>query len=261
MDARNYQITFLGIFLLVGILSRDWTIQPAAIFALGAATLLTQKLGSYLLKSPSVGLRSAVITTLSLTLLLRSNSYLTLAIAGILGISSKFLLRYQGKHLFNPANFGIIVALLLTNDAWVSPGRWGVEGWYILLFISTAGIVLKKVGRWDTSVAFLLTYTFLSTIRNLWLGWSLDVLTHQLFNGSLLIFALFMLTDPRSIPNAATGRIIWAISLALVSFYLQTAWYLSTAIFWALFLLSPLTPVLDKIWSAPRFQWSTNENN
>lgn len=43
-------------------------------------------------------------------------------------IASKFVFSFGEKHFFNPANFGIIFALLLTNNAWVSPGQWG-EDW------------------------------------------------------------------------------------------------------------------------------------
>jgi Na+-transporting NADH:ubiquinone oxidoreductase subunit NqrB len=214
--------------------------------------------GTNLLWNPRIisSLRSALITALGLCLLLRGNHYQTMAIAGCLAIASKFLFRDRGKHFFNPANFGIIAALTLTNDAWVSPGQWGTDWWYLLLFVGTGGIILKKVGRWDTSAAFLLTYTALTAVRNFWLGWSWDVWQHQLMSGSLLLFALFMLTDPRSIPNANYSRLIWAISIAIFSFILQYYFYLSTGIFWALLLLSPLTIFLDRVWLAPRFIWS-----
>jgi Na+-transporting NADH:ubiquinone oxidoreductase subunit NqrB len=201
------------------------------------------------------GLRSSLITALGLSLLLRTNHPGVLMLAGCLAIASKFLLRYQDKHFFNPANFGIISVLLLTNNAWVSPGQWGTDWWYLLLFFSAAGLILNKVGRWDTSIAFLASYGGLEILRNFWLGWSWDVVAHQLTSGSLLIFAFFMVTDPRSIPNAKKGRIFWAISIALLTFILQHGIYSSTAIFWALFILSPSTIIIDKIWKASRFNW------
>jgi Na+-transporting NADH:ubiquinone oxidoreductase subunit NqrB len=204
---------------------------------------------------PLSSLRSALITGLGLCLLLRANDWQTMAIAGCLAIASKFLFRYQGKHFFNPANFGIITALIFTQDAWVSPGQWGTDWWYLLLFAGAGGIVLKKVGRWDTSATFFATYAGLEALRNLWLGQGWDVCIHHLMSGSLLLFALFMLTDPRSIPNAHIARLIWAIAIAWVAFILQHQFYLSTAIFWALFALSPLTIVLDSIWQEERFAW------
>ena len=277
-DARVTQIIFLALFLLLGVSTRDWTLQANLILVVVATCLITQWFLSALveygkrnnelavtnvlselkiLTSPKVlvSLRSALITALGLCLLLRSNSPETMAIAGCLAIASKFLFRHRNKHFFNPANFGIISALILTNDAWVSPGQWGTDWWYLLLFLGLGGVVLKQVGRWDTSIAFLFAYGGLEAVRNLWLGWSWDVWQHQFMSGSLLLFALFMLTDPRSIPNSKTGRLVWSLAIAITTFILQDYFYLSTAIFWSLFIISPLTVLLDMVWSAPRFNW------
>ncbi len=277
-DARVTQIIFLSLFLFLGVSTRDWTIQPDLILVVVASCLVTQWLLSAvveyakqsreytldniyselnILVSSKVltSLRSALITSLGLCLLLRSNSPQTMMIAGFLAISSKFLFRHHHKHFFNPANFGIIAAITLTNDAWISPGQWGTDWWYLLLFLGLGGVILKQVGRWDTSIAFLLAYGTLEAVRNLWLGWSWDVWQHQFMSGSLLLFALFMLTDPRSIPDSKTGRLIWSMAIAFSTFILQHYFYLSTAIFWSLFIISPLTVLLDTIWSAPRFNW------
>lgn len=293
-DVRDYQIAILATFLFLGIYTRDWTLHLPWIALTIATCVLTQWLFSFPMlkqkKSPELfvqisslmgdrlsskitdkhpsspttvstimisGLRSSLITALGLSLLLRANHPAVLMFAGFSAIASKFLLRYQDKHFFNPGNFGIIMALLFTNNAWVSPGQWGTDWWYLLLFFSAAGLVLNKVGRWDTSITFLVGYGSLEIIRNFWLGWSWDVVTHQLTSGSLLIFAFFMLTDPRSIPNGKQGRIFWVMGIVLLTFILQHSIHLSTAIFWALFLLSPTTIMIDKIWKNVPFQWQT----
>lgn len=281
-DPRNYQILFLSLFLILGIWTRDWTLRADLILVAIATCLLTQwvaisnvsKLKAIILNllrkqqdcqekdktnlanSPNwSSLKSAIITALSLSLLLRADHWTTTVLAGSLAIGSKFLFQVQGKHFFNPANFGIIAALLLTNDAWVSPGQWGDDGWYALLFAGTGGIVLNRVGRWDTTAAFLGIYALLEAIRNLWLGWTWDVYFHRLMSGSLLLFALFMITDPRSIPNARSSRLIWATCIAVLTFILRNQFFISTAVFWALFALAPLSIVLDFIWSGSNFAW------
>lgn len=269
-DARDYQILFLAMFLVLGIGTRDWTLHPELMLAIFASCLLTQLVWTVISDrrsiphlqphSISLNLRSAVITSLGLCLLLRSEHYETMILAGVLAISSKFLFKNDRKHWFNPANFGIVAALTLTNNAWVSPGQWGDEIWCGLLFLGAGGIVLKRVGRWDTSVAFLGSYAFLEAVRNFWLGWTWDVLAHRLMSGSLLLFALFMITDPRSMPNARVGRLIWAVSIALLTFFLRNNFYLSTAPFWALFALSPLTILIDRVFKANRFSWSSLTN-
>ncbi len=292
-DARDYQILFLVLFLGLGIVARDWTLRPGSILVVLLSCLVTQWLAVSgvnwrLQKHRDVAtkgetqnietgdnqpesvedatpvktaiavlpsLKSACITALGLCLLLRADSDLTMAFAAALAILSKFLFRVRGKHFFNPANFGIIAVLLLTPDAWVSPGQWGVDWWYAMLFAGTGGLVLKRVGRWDTTAAFLGAYALLEAGRNYWLGWTWDVWLHQLMSGSLLLFALFMITDPRSIPNARISRLIWAGCIALLAFILQHQLFLSTAVFWALFVLSPLSILLDALWAAPQFVW------
>lgn len=272
-DARNYQILALFLFLVLGIGTRDWTLKPELMGVIFATCLTTQILMTWIVSStnfkaqfnggiksgirPEIfkGWRSAVITSLGLCLLLRSDHYLTMVLAGFCAISSKFIFRLGDKHWFNPANFGIIAALVFTSDAWVSPGQWGDEVWYALVFIGAGGMVLKRVGRWDTSATFFLSYAGLELLRNLYLGWSWDVLGHRLMSGSLLLFAMFMITDPRSIPNARTARLIWAVAIAFLTFILRNYFFMPEAVFIALFALSPLTLILDYLYKAPRFSW------
>lgn len=287
-DARLYQILFLSLFLLAGIGTRDWTLHPEIVLTAIATCITTQIVATWieqtgkgvanrewgvgeqgseggfpspqsLAPSPfSLGgtsLLSPLITSLGLSLILRTEHVTTMMLAAIAAISSKFLLRINGKHVFNPGNVGIVMAVLLTQDAWISPGQWGEESWYALLFLGAGGVVLQRVGRWDTTVAFLGSYAALEAGRNLWLGWTWDVWAHRLTSGSLLLFALFMVTDPRSIPNDRTARMLWASAIAILTFILRNVFFTSTAVFWALFVLSPVTPFLDRIWQAARFVW------
>jgi Na+-transporting NADH:ubiquinone oxidoreductase subunit NqrB len=263
-DPRDYQIAFLTTFLGLGIMTRDWSIKPELILTLVITCCATQLIGSKLHKpheNPLPALKSALITSLGLCLLLRADLVSTMAIAGSLSIASKFVFNTNGKHWFNPANFGIIIALILAPDAWVSPGQWGEDWWYLLLFIGTGGIVLQRVGRWDTSAAFLGAYAGLEAARNLWLGYPWDVYTHRLSSGSLLLFALFMITDPRSIPNARSSRLIWAIAIAGLTFILRNYFYINEGVFIALFIISPLTIVLDRLFQAPQFNWKLRDRN
>lgn len=270
-DARDYQISFLALFLVLGIGTRDWTVRPEVVGVAIATCLITQWVATRVQQqwqgwgkneleqqnsSSKRSLRSALITALGLSLLLRVDHVGTMAIAASVAILSKFIFQIQKKHFFNPANVGIIAVLLLTHDAWVSPGQWGDDGWYALLFLGAGGLVLQRVGRWDTSAVFLASYAGMEAVRNLWLGWTWDVYGHRLMSGSLLLFALFMITDPRSIPNARVARLLWAIAIAGVTFLLRNYFFISTAMFWALFILAPLTPLLDWLWTAPRFIWS-----
>ena len=125
LDPRWYQIAVLAGLLLWGLVGLDFEIRPAgAATALGVA-LLTQLLGTRLAKLPRFDPKSALISGLSLCLLLRSDDLRLVALAAAIAIGSKFVLRLRGKHVFNTTNLGIVVLLLLSDRAWVSPGQWG----------------------------------------------------------------------------------------------------------------------------------------
>jgi len=260
-DPRDYQILFLSLFLLLGVLARDFTVRFDAMLTVLAASLLTQAAADRINAKlhPAIdykfSLKSAWITGISLCLLLRSNSLPVMAMAGSVSILSKFIFRFRGKHFFNPSNIGIIAAIALTSSAWVSPGQWGQDAWYAFLFLAAGGMVVKKVGRWDTTGAFLLVYGGLEAWRNSWLGWTWDVFLNRMASGALLLFAFFMITDPRAIPDNRRARILWTVLVAILSYILRNKFFMPTAILWALFILSPLTILFDWIWPAPRFTW------
>ena len=255
-DARDFQIAFLALFLFLGVWTRDWTIKPIMVAVALGSCIATQWLADRLARTEKPSLRSALITGLSLCLLLRANSPVTVALAGVLSIGCKFVFRFRGKHFFNPSNFGIIAVILLTGDAWITPGQWGNDLWYVLVFFATGGLVTRKVGRLDTTGTFLGLLALMEAARNVWLGWTGDVFTHKMMSGSLLLFAFFMITDPRAIPDDRRARIAWAALVAIITYILRNRYFIPTAPFWALILLSPLTLLLDRFRPAGRFEWT-----
>ncbi|NJK34030.1 MAG: Na+-transporting NADH:ubiquinone oxidoreductase, subunit NqrB [Oscillatoriales cyanobacterium SM2_2_1] len=254
-DARLPQILFLSLFLVLGVATRDWSLHWELVTLNFLVCLGTQAALSYLTRRPRWNLLSAMVTPLSLSLMLRSHTAWAVALAAFLAIASKFVFSSNGKHWFNPANFGIVLSLLLTQETWISNGQWGTAAGLVLCFAALGGLITRRVGRLDTSVVFLLTYGGLELMRVLWLGWTLDVWLHRMSSGSLWLFAFFMLTDPRSIPNALWARMLWAGAIALSTFALQNFWFVPDALFYALFGMSLVTALVDRQWQAPRFEW------
>ncbi len=265
-DARLYQIASLSLFLLVGFATRDWTLHPEVVASAIATCLLTQYLflkvplpkGDLGGSSPKITIESfysPMITSLGLSILLRVDHWWIMVFASAMAIASKFIIQVDRKHVFNPANFGIVSALVLTREAWVSPGQWGESAWYCVMFLVCGGLVLRKVGRFDTTIAFLGFYIGLELLRNLYLGWTWDVWAHRMMSGSLVMFSLFMITDPRTIPDTRVGRGVWVFSIALLTFVLRNFFFLNTAVFFALFLVAPMAVVCDRVFKGDRFVW------
>jgi enediyne biosynthesis protein E5 len=254
-DARHFQIATLASLLVLHILWFDLGASPLQAAVTIAAALAAQYGFVRLTGSGRFDWRSPLITGLSLSLLLRTQMPVLWLLAPALGIGSKFLIRTQGKHFFNPATFAIVALLLTTPDVWVSPGQWGHATWLALLLVCSGGLVLQRAERADTALAFLGCYAGLL----LWRAWSLGdpiaIPLHQLQSGAILLFSFFMITDPRSTPDRRIGRILFAAAVAALAYWLQFRWQLRPALLYALAALSPLTPVIDWFFPAVRFVW------
>ena len=200
--------------------------------------------------------KSAVSTGLSLSLLLRTHEPWLWMAAAVIAMGSKFLVRVNGKHLFNPSAFAIAVFLLTSDQVWVSPGQWGTRLWLIALAGSMGCLILSRVARLDIFLAFLATHTALLLARAWTLGDPLAIPLHQVQSGSILIFSLFMITDPRSTPDSRAGRLLFGAAVAVVAHWLLFRWQVREGVFHALILISCATPLIDRFLPGPRFDWS-----
>src|SRR5262249_41895870 len=117
-------------------------------------------------------------------------------------------------------------------------------------------LVLHAARRSDVAIFFLASHAALLLARAAWLGDPLTIPLHQLQSGSLLIFAFFMISDPRTTPDSRLGRFIFAVSVAALAHYLAFSMQMRPALYVALIALSPLTLLLDKILPAERFAWT-----
>jgi Na+-transporting NADH:ubiquinone oxidoreductase subunit NqrB len=244
-DPRHLQIVFLGTFLSVGLAARDFPLWHAPL--LFAAALATQLACTRLLRLHNVGVLSAVITACGLTLLLRSDVWWLPPLAAVAAVASKFTIRIRGRHFLNPANLGICAAMVATPHAWCSPAQWGEGGLLLLWMLALGCMVAHRAFRSDVSLAFLGSWIALRAARVLWLGQSREVLLHQLASGSLVLFAFFMISDPKTTPRGRAARIAFAATVACGAFALQHVAYAQNPLLWALLLAAPLTPIFDLV--------------
>lgn len=255
-DARHLQILFLSAFLYYGIRYIGWDADWQKFITIFSTALFSQLLFCKIFNKDYSALKSALITSLGLCLLLKANHLYTYAFASFVAIASKFIFQIQKKHFYNPANIGIVAAIVLTGDAWISPGQWGSTAILIFLVGSLGVAVVTKVEKFDTTLGFMLVFFGLEFYRNVvYKGWPFDFFLHQISNGSILLFSFFMITDPVSTPNSKLARFIWAACIALLAFYLANFHFVNAAPVWALFFVSPLTILFDKLFKENRFNW------
>ncbi len=254
MDARNYQVAALFTLLLLSNFWSDFG-SGLASFACAVAGCLGGQWLWARVRGDAFDWRSPLITSCSLALLMRAGNPLWFGAAGALAMSVKAWVRVGGKHLFNPANSTIVALLILSDRIWIAPGQWGHVAWIAGVMIGFAALVLSRAGRLDIALAFIASYAACLLGRALYLGDPLPIPLHQLQNGSLIVFTCFMITDPRSTANHRLGRLLFAALVAIAALLLQMKLQLVGAPLYALALLSPLTPLIDWLFRAKRFEW------
>ena len=255
-DPRYYQIAVLASLVSFGVVGLDFGISAANAAAIVTMALATQFAGTRLCGLPAFDPLSPLITSLSLTLLLRTDLVAVAALAAVIAIGSKFVIRIRGKHVFNPANIAIVTLILATDHAWISTGQWGNAAIGALLLSCLGFLVLTRAKRAETTLAFLGAYAALLIGRALWLGDPLAIPLHQLSNGALLIFAFFMISDPKTTPDHRIGRVAYGALVAVVTMFVQFGLYEPGAPVLALIACSPVVPVIDALLLGNRYNWS-----
>lgn len=254
IDPRWWQIGSLTALLVYGIAILHFDVTPLRALLIFGTAQLAQLLCSRI-SGIAYEWKSAAISGLSLSLLMRSNS-LTLLLAGaVAAIACKFVFRIKGKHIFNPTNFAITATMLCTDRAWVSPGQWGNVAFFGFLVACAGMLVVYRSARSDVTIAFLVFWTAILMARAIRLGDPLTIPLHRLENGALLIFAFFMISDPRTTPDSRLGRIVFAAIVAGGAWYIQFKLFHTNALLWSLVAASPLVPLIDRLLRAPKFEW------
>ena len=255
-DGRHFQIIAQFTFILIGSYSLSWELSPIKLFAILLPALGIQWIAILFKLAPNHSLKSALVTSLGLILLFRSDSIWMYALAASLAIGQKFIFRYNNQHFFNPANFGIIATMVLTNNAWISPAQWGTNALMVGVILSFGLAVLIRISRVDMALTFLITYLGLEYVRTImYLNWNLEVYIHKISQGSIWLFALFMLTDPMTSPNKRSVRIVWTILIASASFYLTNFKFVNGSPLWVLVCATWLVPFINKITQSPNMNW------
>lgn len=254
-DPRYYQIGILSLLLSYGVLFLDFEITLTRAIAILAAALFTQYVCSRVWKLPAFDPRSALTSSLSLCLLLRTNFISIAVAAAIFTIASKFIFRRNGKHIFNPSNFGLIAAMALTGNAWISAGQWGSAAFFTFLVACLGGFVIHRSSRSDVTLAFIAAYVSILFGRALWLGDPFAIPLHQLQNGAFLLFAFFMISDPRTTPDSRAGRILFASLVAIGAASIQFGLYRTNGLLWSLVFFSMTVPVIDWLFPGKQYAW------
>lgn len=245
LDNRFVPPLFITLILLVGHLSFGiLESYQKTLLAIGTSSVAELILGRiFTHKWPH--LASAYITGISVGILLRSPGYWPYVVCALLAITSKYVLRIKGRHLWNPSNFGICAMLFLASDAVATLSiQWGNNLWAMLVIWLLGSAIIWRLRRFHICAVYVVSFLLLSVLRAWITGdpWLSEV--SPITGPEYQLFIFFMITDPKTTVRSKTGQSIVAFCIAAVEmlFRLDQSIY---APLYALFFVGPIATLIE----------------
>jgi Na+-translocating ferredoxin:NAD+ oxidoreductase RnfD subunit len=153
-----------------------------------------------------------------------------------LGMASKYLIRWRGRHIFNPSNVALVLAFVALGPQnsepldlwWIPMGPWMIVTYAILIVgglsiaweLRLLGLVLGFMGAFALFVALALAPVPDHCMVASWHVTPMcgrDLWQTLVTSPEILIFALFMVPDPKTVPEGQLARIVFGVGVALLA--------------------------------------------
>ena len=169
---------------------------------------------------------SGLISSLGTFILVDSPLLWATGLAGALAILSKYLLRVNGRHLFNPNNFGVVVCCLAFPDFIVSGAfRWGGKPALSLLLFAVGWALVVRAQRWLVSLSYLVSFLGFNLARALFFQKPLWAYSLSMLGPGMQLFLFYMISDPRTSPDDRKRQLAFGVMLGLVdNLFRQLEW-------------------------------------
>jgi Na+-translocating ferredoxin:NAD+ oxidoreductase RnfD subunit len=129
------------------------------------------------------------------------------------------------------------------------------------LMTCLGGLVVNRAARTDVTLAFLIFHIALVFGRSMYLGEPMAIPLHRLQSGALLLFAFFMVSDPKTTPNSRAGRILFAALVALGASVVQFRFFATNGLLWSLAFCSLVMPLIDWLLPGSRYVWRSSSDS
>jgi Na+-translocating ferredoxin:NAD+ oxidoreductase RnfD subunit len=194
---------------------------------------------------------SAYISGISVGILVRSPAFWPYALCAAISITSKYVLRVKGRHIWNPTNFGISVMLFLAADAVATLSiQWGNYLWPMLIIWALGSVIIARLHRFNITGTYVASFLAFAFLRSWMTGspWQAEVapITGPMYQ----LFIFFMITDPKTTVRSRRAQCIVAFLIALLEMVLRLR-QVVYAPFYALFIVGP-SALLIEIWMDSR---------
>ena len=190
-------------------------------------------------------LASAYVSGISVGMLVRSPLFWPYALCSAISITSKYVLRVNNQHIWNPSNFGIVAMLVLASDTVAGLSvQWGNNLLPMVVVWCFGAAIIHAVGRFHITLTYVVSFLVFAVLRSAWTGHPVLSELAPITGPMYQLFIFFMITDPRTTVRPVRGQVLVAFLVAAVEAVMRLYEFVY-APFYALFMVGPAALLLE----------------
>jgi enediyne biosynthesis protein E5 len=190
-------------------------------------------------------LASSYISGISVGMLVRSPAFWPYALCSAISITSKYVLRVQGRHIWNPSNFGIVAMLVLASDAVAGLSvQWGNTLLPMVVVWCFGGVIIHSLGRLHITATYVASFVALAYVRAIVSGHPFLSEVAPMTGPMYQLFIFFMITDPKTTVRPVWGQSLVAFLVAVVEAIFRLLQWVH-APYYALFVVGPAANLIE----------------
>src|SRR5579863_1984089 len=190
-------------------------------------------------------LASAYISGISVGILVRSPAVWPYFVCAVVSIMSKYVLRVNNRHIWNPSNFGIAVLVFLAPQTVATLSiQWGNYLLPMVVIWCLGSVIIARLHRFNITGTYVACFIVFAFLRSYITGspWQSEVapLTGPMYQ----LFIFFMITDPKTTVRSKFWQCVVVAIVAFVEMILRLD-HVVYAPFYALFMVGPVALLIE----------------
>jgi Na+-translocating ferredoxin:NAD+ oxidoreductase RnfD subunit len=245
LDKRYLAPILVTVVLLVGQLTfgflESWSRTVLAILtAIGVELVLAR-----MFAGTWPHLASSYISGISVGMLVRSPAIWPYALCSAISITSKYVLRVDGRHIWNPSNFGIVAMLVLAADTVASLSvQWGNNLLPVVVVWCFGSVIIYTLGRFHITGTYVASFIAFAFLRSAVTGHPFLSEVAPITGPMYQLYIFFMITDPKTTVRSFTGQCVVAFLVAAVEAVFRFLEFVH-APYYALFVVGPAANLVE----------------
>ena len=190
-------------------------------------------------------LASAYISGISVGMLVRSPAVWPYALCSAISITSKYVLRVDGRHIWNPSNFGIVAMLVLAADTVAGLSvQWGNNLLPVFVVWCFGSVIIYSLGRFHITATYVISFVAFAALRAAVTGHPFLSEVAPITGPMYQLYIFFMITDPKTTVRSFRGQILVAFLVAAAEAALRLFEFVH-APYYALFIVGPAANLVE----------------